>query len=533
MCNIRLVLMLCLGTLAVSCHKQEDTKAMRHQQQSLSLNIFTEPPTMDPGLVQDVTSAHVMKMVFEGLTRHSEQGVMLAIAESIDISEDGRTYTFVLRKSLWSNGDPLTSHDFEYAWKRQLFPAFPAGLGELLYVIKGAKDAKNGLISLDEIGIHSIDDHTLVVQLENPTPYFTQMLELPPFYPLHRASVESNAVWSADTSDEYISNGPFILAHWSHHDQIVLPRNPNYWDTKSVKLNKITLQMIEDSNTELALFQEGDIDWAGLPFSRSLAPDSIVPLLAAGEVRVTEMAATAFYIFNISKPPFDNVKMRRAFSYAINRDEIVKNITCAGELPATSVTPPSILHAHVEYFADANLSEARRLFQEALQELGITKEQLPPITLNYNTNQLHNKVAQAVQQQWYNAFGIKIQLEHQEWKVFLDRVNSKDFSLAGLSFMSIYNDPLSLLELFNSRDSNMNASGWDDPIYADLIERANHTVDSTERLKILAEAEQRLIEEMPVAPVYFPNSASLRDPALKGYFIDPIGWGDVKTAYFE
>lgn len=529
-----LLSLLCASILVCGCHPSEQSKEERHRDQILTLNLFSEPPTLDPAMATDTTSGIILGMLFEGLTKPSADGSpQLAIAESYDLSDDATTYTFHLRQTFWSNGTPTTAHDFEYAWKRSLSPSFPADYAYQLYFIKGAKDAKEGSASLSDVGIHATDAYTLVVELENPTPFFLELLHLSPYYPLNKAVVELNPNWAFEAGPDYVSNGPFELQSWSHNNQIVVVRNPHYWDAGQVKLSKIVAMMVEDTNTELALFEKGTIDWAGKPVSMGLPSDSLPSLNASGRLEYHSIAATYFYVFNMDRPPFNNVNIRKAFAYALNRNEIVKNITLSREVPATCIVPAPLTLQPDECFPDGDNKTAKTFFEKGLKELGLTRNQLPTLTLSYNTGEGHHKIAQAVQQQWHEAFGIEVKLENQEWKVYLDKLNQRDFMIARMSWSADYSDPYSFLDMFKYADGHINYTKWSNPAYTALLDESLHIANKEQRWALLRKAEKMLVDEMPLIPVYFLTNSFLHDPELKGYFLSPIGGIDFRNAYFD
>ncbi len=528
-----LVIFVALAALS-SCQQSEANPEERHSKQVLAFNLSAEPPTLDPQVPADSASFVPLQLLFDGLMRHGEGYITEpAIADSVDISPDGKTYTFHLKRTRWSNGDPLTAHDFEYAWKRILAPSFPGEFAYQLYFIKGAERAKEGRIPVSQVGVQATDDDTLVVELENPTPFFLDLLTIPTFAPIPSKVVENNPNWALEASPSYVSNGPFLLREWTHHNQIVVERNPHYWDADKVKLNKIILSIVPDPSTELALFENGALDWAGKPLSSGLPSDSLPTLQSTGKLRYQPMPATGYFIFNINQAPFNNAKIRRAFALAINRHDIVNNILKGGEQPATCFVPPPLSLQHQECFHDADLKEARKLFAQGLKELQLTKDQLPPITLSYNTSEGHHKIAQAVQQQWNEAFGIPILLQNLEWKVYLDKLAQRDFSIARMGWHADYNDPYSFLDLFKHADNSANYNKWHSSRYTKLLDRAQRIQDSRQRKQVLASAEEVLIEQMPILPLYFLTNTYLVTPELKGYYFGPTGDVDFRHAYFE
>ncbi len=527
------MLILLAGAL-LGCQKSELSPEERWKQQVLALNLFSEPPTLDPGQATDAPSVTVLNMLFEPLMRRSADNLpQPAAAESVSVSEDGKTYTFHLRKSYWSNGDPVTAHDFIYAWKRVLNPTFPGDYAYQLYIIKGAEQAKEGKGSLDDVGLHAPDDYTLVVELVNPTPYFTELLQTACYLPIHQATDQHNPKWALEAGPDYVSNGPFRMATWTHNNELVVERNPLYWDATAVKLNKIIMLMVEDSNTELALFEDKAIDWTGKPISMGIPTDAIATLKESGRMEFYPMAAAYFYMFNVDKYPFQNANLRRAFAYAIDRQAIVTNIARGGEIPATCFVAPPLSLQKGECFQDNNIAEARRLFNLGLKELGITKKQLPPIVLSYNTSEGHHKIAQAVQQQWKAAFDIDVKLENLEWKVYLDKLQQGDFMIGRMSLIADYNDPYTFLNSYKYKKGHMNYTGWSEPSYRALVDEAIKTPDNIHRLELLKKAELELVDQMPAIPVYFLTNSFMRNPLLKGVYLSPIGDADFKTAYFE
>lgn len=527
-----LLALLALALLTIACGGDAG-KSDHEQNQVLRLNMYTEPPTLDPGRASDTTSAMILHLVFDGLVRMGEGDVPLpAAAEKIDISPDGKTYTFTLRSSQWSNGDPVVAKDFEFAWKRILNPNFPGEYAYQMYILKNARQVKEGRLPLDALGVRTTDTHTLVVELERPVPFFLDMLAIHCFLPLNHKVVGRNPNWAYEAGPDFVTNGPFLLQSWKHNNEIILVKNPTYWDSQAVKLSKITISMIEDVNTELSLFQKGALDWAGKPVSIGLPIDSMPALKRSGQLQFKRDAAVYFYELNTLTPPLHNANFRKALAYAINRKAIVDNITQGGELPATGIVPSSMKLQEEPYFQDGDQVEAKRLFDLSLKEMKLTPAQLPKIVLSYNTSEAHSKIAQAVQQQWKDALGLNVTLENADWKVYLDKLQQRDFTVARLSWKAAYNDPVNFLELMQYADNPMNRSGWHNPQYAKLIERSHFAQDPQERKELLQQAEKILVAEMPVIPVYYLSNNFLKNPRLRGVYYSPLGDADFTRAYF-
>lgn len=508
----------CLLVLVVSCGKREEATT----KQILRLNIHTEPPTLDSRKATDTTSRFVIKQFRIGLMRRGRTGEPeFDLAKGVDISEDGLTYTFHLREAYWSNGAPITAHDFERTWKTIISPTFPSEHAYELYKIKNGKKIKEQGASVNELGVKALDHVTLQVDLEHPVPYFLSLVATHPFFP------------SLETFDQTISSGPFRLVKWRHFDELVLEKNPYYWDQSQVKLDKLHLFIIEDDHTELNLFENGEIDWAGHPFT-NLPTDSLSELSKRETIYRQPLDAVYYYIFNTKEYPFGNANFRRALSFAINRKEIVENITQMGQQPSYFLVPDSMW---AKGMAPTSLqddpSKAKYYFELALHELGTTVDKLPPITLSYNTMVGHHKTAQAIQQQWNKVFGLKVKLENKDWKVFLDHVHSGQFQIARAGGVAGINDPITFLEDFRYPNAGTNSSSWSSDKYQELITTAELTNDPLKRLMLLKEAESLLIHEMPIAPIYIYTSSYVKKNYVKNVYVSSLGDMDLKYAYIE
>ena len=523
---------LCISLIAAAgCQKKTDSSRLR--QQELHLNLHSEPPCLDPRKSSDTTSISIINMCFEGLmSKSADGGLKEAVAESYSISDDKKIYTFLLREAFWSDGNPVTAFDFEKTWKDMMDPAFPCDFANDLYVIKNAEAAKMKKCSVLEIGVRALDAHTLVVELEHPTPYFLELTATHALYPAPTHITNAHADWAQDYSSRFVCNGPFRINEWRHHNFLSVVKNENYWDKECVKLEKITFAMIEDENTELSMFENGELDWAGSPLS-NLPIDAMISLCKKGLVHTYPLAGVYYYVFNTRCPPFDNVNMRKAFALAINRQQIIENITQSGQLPATSIIPPTMRKDSREFFQDADVKEAQRYFQLALTELNITKEQLPKICLSYNTMSSHHKIAQAIQEQWFNAFGIRVELANKEWKVFLDELRGHQFQIARLGGIANVNDPMAFLHLYKYLSNSINHSQRTNADFTELVEKSENTTDPEERLALLKKAEEIFVGEMPIAPIYFYTGNYLKKPYVKGVVLSEMSEMDFKNAYVE
>jgi len=495
----------------------------------LKMNLHSEPPTADPGLAEDSTSGAVVRATFDGLTRNVDGKSKESIAEKIDVSEDLMTYTFTIRDAKWSNGDPVTAKDFEFAWKRVLDPKTASNYAYQLYYIKNGEKFNKGQAKMEDVGVKALDDKTLEVKLEAPTPFFLELTSFYTYYPVNQKVVEANPKWAAEAAT-HVGNGPFKIETWEHKNKLVLVKSDSYWDKDTVKLDKIDFSMVEDENTELSMFENGEIDWAGHPLS-ALPTDAIPALKDSGKMVTQPIAGTYFYRFNTEQAPFNNAKIRKAFTYAINRQAIIDNVLQAGQTPAMGYVPQSMSVNPDPFFKDNDVETAKKLLEEGMKEEGITK--LPTVTLSYNTSEGHKKVAEAIQDQWKKAFNIDVKLENKEWKVYLDDVHQGKYQIARAGWLGDFNDPINFLEMFKDKDGGNNDTRWENPKYKELLNKSALEVDPEKRKQILAEAEAILMEEMPIAPIYYYTDSWVKADKVKGVSVDGLGHVDFKWATVE
>lgn len=497
--------------------------------QVLRFSLFSDPQSMDIAHSHDANTEHVLIQLFEGLMRKDQNNIpQPALAEKVDVSEDGKTYTFSLRPSLWSDGTFLTAYDFEYAWKRALNPhsKFVTRSPHYFYPIKNGKEALLGEVGIDEVGIRVIDENTLVVTLAYPSPYFLEILTLSLFAPIPKHIAETNPDWGMGYP--LVSNGPFKLKEWKKDHRVILERNPDYWDSGHVYLDEIDIFIIRDDHTTLLMFEKGELDWVGSPFAR-MSYDICADILD----KEAEDSLIYWFLINNEKYPFSNKKFRQALSLAINRDEVVEAVFHNSGVPRTSVLPATLGLA--QWFPSQNATQAQRLFKEALQELGITQKELPEIKLSYVVDiESHHRIAQAVQDQWRTILGItNVSLEIREWKVHFNHLFRKEYELGFLSWSVSVLDPSFILELFRSKSEPNNLCSWESPHYTALLDQAKECLSNTERQKYLREAEEMIYEEMPLIPLCSLKKRYAKNPNLHGEYLTPIQLVDFKSAYFE
>jgi len=497
-------------------------KSAPPQQEGARLSLSADPTVLDPRRARDLDSTALVRMLFEGLTRPSRLGTTeLALAEKVDISEDGLRYIFYLRKSQWSDGSPLTAVDFEESWKTILDPSFPTDIAYQLYPIKNGRKAKAGEVEIDAVGVKSLDEQTLAVELEQPIPYFLEVVSTPSFFPVSKRTVAKNGDWSAKP-DSFVSNGPFVLRDWKHGDRIHLAKNPYYWEVQTMKLASIDFY-IAPPNTALQMYEEGKLDWAGSPLS-TIPADAIQHLKRTNRLEVSPFLGTYFFRVNTlpsnggKENPLANRLLRRAMASAIDREGIVQHVLQGGQKAAWSLVPPEM-----------GLNSARPidLETEGCEKCG------DPIVLSYLNNERNAAVAQAVQKQWEDRLGISIQLEAVEPKVFFQRVSKKEYQIAAGSWTADFNDPVNFLEVFKHKEGSTNNTGWENLDYIDLLNRSALCKVGKERDRFLQRAEAILMEDMPIIPVFHFVLNYAKNPRLAGVALSPIGQLDLRWAYFE
>jgi len=529
-----------LASFCSGCHSKSTASPYNpSREQVFRLNSHSEPASLDPRFVRDIPSITTGKMLFDGLTRMTDEGPVLSLATRVEVSEDQKTYTFFLKETFWTNGKPVTAFDFEYAWKSILDPLCPAEFAHQLFTLENGADAKQGKISVESVGVYALDAKTLVVRLTHPNPYFLQLTAFPICYPVC-SSLEKN--WASEQGDAFICNGPFKLVHWKHGSELKVIKNLDYWDHEAVHLDKIVMTMIEDEHTELNMYESGELDWAGSPNS-SIPPEALPSLkqLRQEELFIKPIAGTYCFKFNTKEPPFDSLKMRQAFAAAVHRHSLIENILQAEQQVACSLLPPCMrpkeLTQPEALFEDGDRTKAVLLFEEALAEKGWTRETLPQITLMFSKSEKHQKTAQAVQQSWNKTFGIKVNLQSYEWNTFIDRLAKHNYQVGGRGWVSDLLDPMTLLELYKfTNDSDLggnNDTQWEDQQFIQLLNEAVVTVDLEKRNQLLKEAEKILMRDLPIAPLYHSTACYLKKPYIKGVYLSELCDLDFKHTYIE
>ncbi len=511
-----------LSSLTFSCSPKIPSQNKRER--VVKLNICDEPDSLDPRKSRGLRALIIDRMIYEGLTRINSTGEpALALAERIDFSDDLKTYTIFLKKSLWADGNPVLSSDFIYAIKSSLRPDFPSDQAFQLFCISGAKGVKEGTLPPDALGLELVSETCFKITLEKPLPYFTQLLALPIFFPVNPRIDEPGY------KGGLITNGPFQIKNKVEKSTIVLEKNNRYWDAAEVKLAGIEMVMV-DGNTEQLMFEKGDLDWAGSPLS-TVSLEMVPELKKSGTLHVNPLLGTKFIRVNVSRGVLGNMTLRQSLARTINRKLITEHILQAGQLSATGLVPPILSQNSKPYFQDAD-EKGAEFFQTSLQEMGLNHFSFPEITLSYYANSGNQMMAQAIQDQWKNALGINVKLESIEGKVYFTRVSRGDYDMALGDWVGDYSDPINFLEVFKDRKTGSNNTGWENQHYSFLLSRSSEIDNPAERLLILNEGEEILINEMPIIPLFHYTMLHLQNEHLKGVYLSPLGVVDFKCAYF-
>jgi oligopeptide transport system substrate-binding protein len=462
----------------------------------------SECEVLDPPLVTAQATSRVVYAVFEGLTAFNSKGEAEAgVAERWDISPDGLHYTFHLRHDArWSNGEPLTAEDFLYSWRRALLPETASEYAYQLYYVRGAKPFSEGKTKdFSSVGVKAPDPYTLDVMLENPTPFFLDLCAFTELLPVHRATAEKYPDW-ATRPDHFVGNGPFILREWLPFDRLRLVKNPYYWDAAHVAMKSVDVLPSARPNTAFNFYATGVAD---LMIDKNLAP---VPLLDELKKRpdfhVAPFLGSYFIRFNVKRKPFDDVRVRKAFSLVLDKDYLVEHITRAGEVAAHSFVPPG---AGAGYEPPPMYHRDPEKARQLLADAGFPGGKGFPVVyyLYRQDHDLDQDIAVELQSTFRRELGVTIQLTRQEWTVMLDSQQRIDYDISRSSWVGDYNDPNTFMDMFVT-DGGNNETGWSNKHYDELIAAAGREIDRDKRFALFREAEKILVtDEAPICPLYY------------------------------
>jgi len=487
----------------------------------------SEPNTIDPNEVNANDCMALVLHMYEGLTRYRQDlaGVELAQAESVDVSEDGLTWTWHLRDDiLWSDGQPVTAGDFVYSWQRLVSGSYDNS--NFIDMVENAVEIRSGEKDASELGVVAEDDRTLVVSLKNTCTYFDQIVAAACCSPVRQDMVETGEQWYTDPETN-IGNGAFVMTEWVNQDHIEMVASDTYYDKEKVGPEKLTWLLTDDANTTLANFEGGEIMYAG-----TYPTEEIDRMKDAGYLESTGIAGTYYIMFNeeCDVEALKDPRVRLALSLVIDRNYIVEKISKQGEIPADAWIGPGFPDAEGNDFHDANenkwwsidpadyeanVEQAKALMEEAGYPNG---EGFPTIKYATNDNPNHRAIAEYLQSIWKEELGVEMTVDIQEWAVFLEMRNQGDYELARGGWTADFLDPSSLFDLCLSTGGN-NDTGYANEAYDELMYKAQQEPDPAARFGYFHEAEDMLKEDLPFLPLYYYTASYLADSEnYEGYF---------------
>jgi oligopeptide transport system substrate-binding protein len=504
------------------------------------INNGTEPESIDPHKIVGIPEARINQALFEGLVAYDPKTgrVVPALAESWDISNSGKTYTFHLRDAVWSDGVAITAQTFVDSWIRACDPEtassyswFPA------MFIEGAADFIEGNAGSESLNIKAIDEKTFEINLIGPFPYVIDALAHFAFnvVPMHVIEKYGDD-WTKP--ENFVSNGPFVLEEWLPQQQLTVVPNEKYWDKDAVQLDRVVFLAVDDTNTAFNMYINGEADWND---QNSIPNEQFEFVESEPFFQNAPYLGTYYYLIENKTAPFDDVRVRKALSLAVDRETIVEKITKAGQVPAYSMVPnmdgyPALIDPETQNY-ETNLAKAKELLADAGFPDGANWPE--DVVILYNTNENHKKIAEFIQENWRKNLGINVSLQNMEWKTYLQPMREHRFTLARAGWIGDYPDPNTFLDMFLSPDSldgnwGANDGRFESSEYDALIEKASTMEAGAARFATLREAEEIFISEQAVLPIYFYTSPNLIDTdKWGGWYSNVMDVHPVKNIYLK
>lgn len=498
--------------LATGCTKKKKGDYDLDPAETLRVNITTEPPSLDWHKSSDTTSAQIQDNIMEGLVEYNfndpDLGLVGAIAKKWTPSEDAIEWTFELKKNVkWTDGIELTAQHFADGWERLLNPNTASEYSYFLYSLKNAREYNQGKIKdFSQVGVEVIDDYTLKATLVGPQSYFPYLLTHHSTFPVRKEIVQKYGDRWTDP-ENIVTNGPFKLKVWDHDKAIILERNEIYYGEKP-KIKNVLAYMIPEMSTAINLFDKGQID------AQLTLPSTELPVLKKREEHVEAGILSLYYFgFNVKKSPMDNPLVRKAISHAINRNEVTK-LMAGGQIPLTSWVPPGMFGYEAEIGTTYDVEKANKLLDDAGYK---ERTKLPTITLGFNTNENHQRIAENIQSQLKKNLGINVELKNEEWKVYLNTLKVDPPHVFRMGWLADYPDPDNFLTLMTSYSDN-NHTNWENKQFDELIAKAAKELDKEKRKEYYSTAQKILTElDVPVAPIFSSVVHSLVANRVKNF----------------
>lgn len=505
---------------------------------TLYWNIGVDSKTYDPALNATLDGSNVINNTFEGLMRNKNDGNGLVPAmaaedpEIVDNPDGSQTYTFKLRDTKWSDGKPVTAEDFVYSWRRVVNPETASEVAFLMSVVQNADEIMEGKLPIEELGVAALDEKTFQVSLKYPAPYFSELTSSTFLMPVREDVVDPDGIWAKDP-EKAISNGPFVLEKYSMGNEVILKKNPNYWNAENVKLEKIVGKMIVDASTTMSAFRGGEID-----ITDKLVTEEIPQLIASGECTIIPALGNAFYLINQKTQieALQDQRVRKAMQISIDRQSILKSLANNGQrflggyLPYGFVEPDGqdyrekTGHFYIQETAD--IEGAKKLLEEAGYPNG---EGIPQIEILYNTNEGNKALAEVIQAMWAE-IGLNVVLNNQEWAVYQDTCSQAKYPAVSVrSLFSDYADPQELMDVYKTGSTQSN-NAYSNPAYDSALAKAT-VASGQERFDLFREAEQILIEDAYMIPLYSAAKGIIANPKVENWSMNSAGvfwFGDIQ-----
>ena len=530
------IYLIAIAFLFSACMQGETNVESGNREQVFHFGNGTEIQGIDPHVVTGIAGHHVVQALFEGLVVKDAKTLEVgpAAAERWEVSEDGKIYTFYIRDNArWSNGDPLNAYDFEWSWWRALQPALGSQYVFMYFPIKNAEAFfKQEISDFSQVGIKALDAKRLRVELNNPTPYFLQLLDHYATFPVHKATIEKHGKphesYTQWTRPEHIvSNGPFTLKTWRLNKHLIVERDPNYWGADEVRLNKIVYYPIDSGTVEERMFRAEQLHWTDVvaidraPWYRENAPD---------RMRIKPYVGSYIYRINTKLPHLSDVRVRKALAMAVDRDTLMSTVLNSFFTSSYAITPPGLLGYQPPRTFSYNPDRARELLAEAGYPNG---EGFPEIEVQYNTQEQHRKIATAIQQMWNKELNIKVRIQNKDWKVYLDDESTGNFEVSRGGWIGDYVDPNTFLDMWVG-SSGVNRTGWNSPRYDELILKTAPEAKTREaRFAAFLEAEELMMKEMPFIPIYTYSSHHFVHPSVKGMYDNVMNYHNFRQVYLD
>ena len=530
---------LAVSALALTACGSGNKSSSSSDAQVLNWNESAELPTMDLSQATDTVSFTALNNTMEGLYRLGKNSkVEPGIATKTQVSDDGLTYTFTLRKNAkWSNGDPVTAKDFVYSWRRTVDPKTGSQYAYLFDGVANANDIMEGKKAVDTLGIKADGDYTLVVTLDKEIPYFKLLLGFPVFFPQNEKAVEKYGSKYGTASKYMVYNGPFKLTGWTGTNlSWTLAKNDSYWDKKAVKLSKINYKVNKTASTSYNLYQSGKLD------ATSLSAEQAKQLKGSKEYVSRPQASTFYFEYNQTKKAFQNKKIRQAISMVINRKQFVDKVLGDGSIPAKGLVPEGLSSYNGEDFATAaydktgveyNVAEAKKLWKEGMAEEGLTSLDITLLSDDTDGAKKSTEFVQSAIES--NLEGANVTAANVPFKTRLDRSQKGDFDIVISAWGADFADPISFLDMFTSNNA-YNRGKWKNSEYDALINASKTTdaADPAKRWDDLVKAEKILMEDQGVAPIYQSTQAWVIKSKVKGVIYNSSGANyNFKEAYIK